>query len=53
MYNQTKQMNKERAAHQNPYKGTLEASDEVSKINFLKQYLVLFFKKEYRILIPI
>lgn len=37
MYNQTKQTNEEIAAHQNPYKGTLEASDEVSKVNFLKQ----------------
>lgn len=58
MYNQTKQMNEERAAHQSPYKGTSEGSDEVSKINCLKQsmckeYLVLFLKKEYSTLIPI
>jgi hypothetical protein len=30
-------MNEEITARQNPYKGTLEASDEVSKINFPKQ----------------
>lgn len=46
MYNQTKQMNEEIAAHQNLYKWTPEGSDEVSKIN-----CSVF--EEYSTLIPI